>query len=73
MASYDRDRKDLRNDCDNVDALLLPCCMAAGCSPLITCTTTEAESVTKFNWNILNANTPHNIYILNLKYTTKEK
>lgn len=26
-------------------ALLLPCCMAAGCSPFMTCTTTEAESV----------------------------
>lgn len=25
-------------------ALLLPCCMAAGCSPFMTCTTTEAES-----------------------------
>lgn len=26
-------------------ALLLPCCMAAGCSPFMTCTPTEAESV----------------------------
>lgn len=28
-------------------ALLLPCCMAAGCSPFMTCTTTEAESAAR--------------------------
>ena len=30
---------------NNVVALLLPCCIAAGCSPFITCTITKAESV----------------------------
>lgn len=30
-------------------ALLLPCCIAAGCSPFMTCTTTEAESVHGFS------------------------
>lgn len=30
-------------------ALLLPCCIAAGCSPFMTCTTTEAESVHTLN------------------------
>lgn len=37
-----------RKPCSVLDrrlALLLPCCMAAGCSPLITCTTTDAESI----------------------------